>query len=444
VRRRLARFTGVIRRIRLALDPRICDITLMAMDQFCELTREKLYDLVWETPMSRLAKSFGLSDVGLRKICTKRKIPTPPLGYWAKLAHGKKVRRPPLPKEESGISGAVLIFRRSGATVTPETKAEQVREIAANKRHPSIVVANERRRRLHPIAAAAARALRAAKTDHEGFKTADSIDGVSMSVSAGSVDRALRIADAIARAVEARGHRHEHHSGGARIKADGVPFDWRFHEIKDKKKHVPTKGELKAQAELEAQRVRWGLSYSRPPKAYRSWDYESSGRLSLTIRDASLPSWRREALIGAWRDRKGRRLEDYLDEAMSALVEAAVAITHRMAEEAERKRLAEEERERQRREEARRERRRRRQEYLTNLAEAHARYRRLSDFAADLRRELGVGREQPADRLFEELQLLLQATETQFSRESIEGEIDRFSLFADDDMDEFPPLSGGT
>jgi hypothetical protein len=30
--------------------------------------------------MSRLAKSFGLSDVGLRKICVKHDIPTPKLG----------------------------------------------------------------------------------------------------------------------------------------------------------------------------------------------------------------------------------------------------------------------------------------------------------------------------------------------------------------------------
>ena len=54
-------------------------------DRRRELTREDLHALVWKRPMSRLAKSFGLSDVGLRKICVKHAIPTPGLGYWAKL-----------------------------------------------------------------------------------------------------------------------------------------------------------------------------------------------------------------------------------------------------------------------------------------------------------------------------------------------------------------------
>jgi len=49
------------------------------------ISRQELYALVWQTPMSRLAKSFGLSDVGLRKICVKHDIPTPKPGYWAKL-----------------------------------------------------------------------------------------------------------------------------------------------------------------------------------------------------------------------------------------------------------------------------------------------------------------------------------------------------------------------
>ncbi len=431
-------------RARLAVVAPICDIGSMVIDRRCELTREELYELVWERPISRLAKSFGLSDVGLRKICVKHDIPTPPLGYWAKLSHGKKVRRLPLPDKAEGKSRVIYIVGRGGAAVAPEIEADQAAAIAASRQHASIAVADDRPSRFHAIAAATSRALRAAKTDQEGFKTAESNDGVSISVGGGSVDRALRIIDAFARALEERGHGLEHHAGGVRIKVDDVPFKWRIHEIKDKKEHEPTKSELKAQAELEAQRARWGLSYSHAPKAYRSWDYYPSGRLSMTIADATLSSWRHEALIGAWRDRKGRRLEDYLDEAMTALVAAAVAIRHRLAEEAERKRLEEEERERRRRDEARRERRRRRREYLIKMAEEYARYSRLDEFAVHLQRELGAGWEQPADRLLEEMRMLLQTMEAQFSRESIEGEIARLCLFADDDMGERPRSDGGT
>jgi hypothetical protein len=63
-----------------------------------ELTREELYDLIWATPMTKLAKEFGLSGNGLKKKCLKHEIPRPPMGYWEKIKHGKPVRKPPLPK----------------------------------------------------------------------------------------------------------------------------------------------------------------------------------------------------------------------------------------------------------------------------------------------------------------------------------------------------------
>ena len=53
-------------------------------------TREEFYELVWSKPMTHLAKEFAISDVALHKICRKRGIPNPPLGWWAKKAAGKK------------------------------------------------------------------------------------------------------------------------------------------------------------------------------------------------------------------------------------------------------------------------------------------------------------------------------------------------------------------
>jgi len=41
--------------------------------------------------MSKLAESFGISDVGLSKICDRHRVPTPPRGYWAKNEAGKPV-----------------------------------------------------------------------------------------------------------------------------------------------------------------------------------------------------------------------------------------------------------------------------------------------------------------------------------------------------------------
>ena len=59
------------------------------------LTRQELYDLVWSKPMRDLATEFGLSDVGLAKICNRHRVPKPSRGYWAKLQAGEKLKRPP-------------------------------------------------------------------------------------------------------------------------------------------------------------------------------------------------------------------------------------------------------------------------------------------------------------------------------------------------------------
>lgn len=53
--------------------------------------------MVWSTPINKLAKEFGLSDVGFSKICRKHQIPLPPRGHWAKLAVGKSIKKLSLP-----------------------------------------------------------------------------------------------------------------------------------------------------------------------------------------------------------------------------------------------------------------------------------------------------------------------------------------------------------
>jgi hypothetical protein len=62
-------------------------------------SRQELYDLVWAEPVSVVAKRFGISDVGLAKLCRRHDIPLPPRGHWAKVAAGKRTgSRPELPQ----------------------------------------------------------------------------------------------------------------------------------------------------------------------------------------------------------------------------------------------------------------------------------------------------------------------------------------------------------
>ena len=74
------------------------------MSKYREFTRQEFYDLVWATPMLKLAKQFGLSDVGLRK--NLRSLPDTDTTPWllGELQFGKPVRRIPLAPPGAGVS----------------------------------------------------------------------------------------------------------------------------------------------------------------------------------------------------------------------------------------------------------------------------------------------------------------------------------------------------
>jgi hypothetical protein len=66
------------------------------MSEKSEFTRRELYNLVWKKPVENLARDFGMSGRGLSKLCERNGIPVPPRGYWARVANGQKIAKPPL------------------------------------------------------------------------------------------------------------------------------------------------------------------------------------------------------------------------------------------------------------------------------------------------------------------------------------------------------------
>jgi hypothetical protein len=64
--------------------------------EYTDFQRDELYEQVWSEAVSKVATRYGISDVGLRKICESLEVPLPPRGYWARLAAGQRVKKPPL------------------------------------------------------------------------------------------------------------------------------------------------------------------------------------------------------------------------------------------------------------------------------------------------------------------------------------------------------------
>src|SRR5690606_26346325 len=67
------------------------------------LTRSHLYDLAWSMPMSKLARSFGWSDVWLAKLC--RQVGVPPAPPPASGLLGEEAA-PPGQNQSRGCAGS--------------------------------------------------------------------------------------------------------------------------------------------------------------------------------------------------------------------------------------------------------------------------------------------------------------------------------------------------
>jgi hypothetical protein len=143
------------------------------------VAREELYRQVWQEPMTKLAPKYGLSDVGLAKVCRKHDIPRPPVGYWAKVEVGQVVEPTPLPELDDEALQEICFFRQhfDGAARTGDE--DIIVEVAERLSKPHTLVAQFRD---------------AFATTPPAHKTAAA--RLDAHVSRSSLQRALRIWDA--------------------------------------------------------------------------------------------------------------------------------------------------------------------------------------------------------------------------------------------------------
>ena len=169
--------------------------------------REELYDQVWATPMIELAKSHGISDVALAKICKKLGVPRPGRGYWARKSAGAKVKKKPLRSLKKGELEEYRIERwidpLEDAQIGEEaTLLLQKHEYPANE----IQVAKELQNP-HKLIRKSAGALRRRSKSQDLLRQKRPC--LDITASRGSLDRALCVMDALLKALETLGLRVE-------------------------------------------------------------------------------------------------------------------------------------------------------------------------------------------------------------------------------------------
>lgn len=167
-----------------------------------EYTRTEIFDLLWETPTTKVAKQLGISDVALTKWCAKHDIPKPPLGYWAKKEHGKPV--PPKPTLSPWKDGNEPVYCAHDLSLKPDPSplpAELRSKLDAALAIHSVPVDADAA--LGPITRRTAKALDR-KPDADGFIWGKS-DTFTVRISPGSKDRAIRILNVLESSLAAAG-----------------------------------------------------------------------------------------------------------------------------------------------------------------------------------------------------------------------------------------------
>jgi hypothetical protein len=318
------------------------------------LTREQLFEFAWQDPMRTLATRYGLSDRGLAKICMRLHVPVPGRGYWAQKAANKEVFRPRLrplaptaPPEERQIT-----LRSNGSwTVTRGPDSVASRQGTAEKGPDWLIEVLPELVNPHPLISVTAKALRRAKSDTRKVLVTEAKHGLDVRVSRKSLDRALRILDALLKALETRGFEVTCAEGdpprtSVKVLEETITF-YLEEGIRDEKRV------RKRHVTRNMPQYAWNLLGTYESIVH---DYTPTGELALRISDDDFYSL---GTRRSWRDGKRQRLERLLNRFVVGLLATAEARKaererreeiHRQYEQARRER---EEKERLRQEEER-------------------------------------------------------------------------------------------
>lgn len=284
--------------------------------------RDKLYLLVWSKPMIHLAKDFGISDVGLRKICKKLEIPLPPAGFWIRKELNRPVKITPLPPLKKGNDTHTHfkreIYESEKLELTQETKALIDAELSEeNKIHVP-----DSCNQFHHLVRKTIQSLRNDKWQQNGIASAG-YECLDIRVSPALFQRAGLIMDTLVRELKKRKMlpywSEENNHRGFFVNVRGEEISFRLTEKLNRTMY--SESQIKK------------LYPNKQPWEIKKYEDIPSGNLVLTIKDSEYPG-----VYKRFKDQKSKRIEDQLNNFIVALYEYSDLQKDRRVKEAERQR----------------------------------------------------------------------------------------------------------
>ncbi len=353
------------------------------------LHRNQLYAEVWKTPMLTLSKRYGLSDVGLRKICKRLKVPVPKVGHWQRVKFGKMVSQPRLPAIALKDLAQVEVAVRERLIADEETERTIAECISREKRPDVKIVVGPSLYDPHPLVSHTLKVLSKVEPDDMGWIKPRGVAALDLAVGKGNVDRALRIFDSLIKAIEKR---------GGTIVPELNPYKSSCRQ-RDSISWIVWMGERIQFRILEA------LTTVKEKSRFFSDTYRTrfqpKGQLVLRIETSTTEGCRR-----TWSDRSSGGLEEKLNEFLIGVLAVirekkaeGIILAKQAAIERERRRVREEEEKARREEEAR-------IQDLENLVEAWHKSERVRAFLRAMKemviaRDGEIAPESERDRMFQ-------------------------------------------
>jgi hypothetical protein len=288
-----------------------------------KLSRKELYQMVWDRPMIQVASDFEISDVGLRKICTKHKIPVPDRGYWAKRAAGKTVRKLALLKTKDSSLNEIRIdgaaYKKSGPAVERVVKESKQNATMFQKAVLNAQTVDEE----HPIASRTRKQLERSSLNQFGLKISSGPKAADCHASPGCVERVCAILNVLLHAAEGLGYQAKFNEKRMVIVVNNEDIPFSIKERVKKIPHVKTKAEMARLDKWENERSKktyeWSVSFDSSPYI-PEWDFLPTGKLTFQFDDSHYDGIRRK-----FADGKTRKVEDLLDKILSGFEVCAVA-----------------------------------------------------------------------------------------------------------------------
>jgi len=249
-------------------------------------------------------------------------IPVPGRGYWAKNEVGRAprpTRLPTLPASAGAESRELHVRRREAPTAIEASREESA---AIQVKVPEIL-SNP-----HPLVAKTVKAFRGGKSRHDGYLMAKTPDCLAVHATMGSIDRALRIYDAVIKAIEERGHVVE------------VEKYKRENYSEPQYRTVMLVDDESVEIEITETTRRIERPRQGSSDPYPKYEFVPSGQLSLVIQNGTR---------SRWSDGAKRTLESQLGRFIQGIAVAAVELkeSRRRREEFEREQIEAQRRQRE-------------------------------------------------------------------------------------------------